>query len=139
MPALTRRSFAYIDGRIDQPSSMHRLTVDLRKDLYLVGSKIRAARSLHAACIFLISKTDRLYLGKLAADPARHGSGRARQIEDLAAKRVRDPGLPALELLTRVELVENHRSFDRLGFFKTAEGAYPGCSRVTGITMRLAL
>ncbi|MBQ4824115.1 hypothetical protein J4729_06050 [Leisingera sp. HS039] len=75
VPALTRRSFAYIDGRIDQPSSMHRLTVDRMKDLYLAGSKIRAASSLHAACIFLISKTDRLYLGKADRGPG----GRASQ------------------------------------------------------------
>ncbi|WP_259998019.1 GNAT family N-acetyltransferase [Leisingera sp. M523] len=109
------------------------------KDRYLAGSKIRAVGSLPAACIFLISKTDCLYLGKLAVDPARRGLGQARQRVDLAAERARGLGLSALELQRKVELVENHRRFDRLGCIKTAEGAYPGCSRVTGITMRVTL
>ncbi|WP_027259598.1 GNAT family N-acetyltransferase [Leisingera aquimarina] len=137
--ALIRRSFAYMDGRIDPPSSMHRLTVDRMKDHCEAGGEIWAAGSPPVACIFLTPKADCLYLGKLAVDQAYRGSGLARQLVDLAARRTSDLGLPALELQTRIELVENHRAFARLGFVKTAESSHPGHNRVTDITMRMTL
>lgn len=137
--ALIQRSFAYMDGRIDPPSSMHRLTVGGMAEHCRAGGEIWAAGSPPAACIFLMPQADCLHLGKLAVDPARRGSGLGRRMVDLAAQRARDLGLPALELQTRIELVENHRLFARLGFAKTAEGSHPGCSRVTNITMRLTL
>jgi hypothetical protein len=42
-------------------------------------------------------------------------------------------------LQTRVELVENHAAFSRMGFAKTGESAHPGYDRPTSITMRRAV
>jgi phosphinothricin acetyltransferase len=41
-----------------------------------------------------------------------------------------------LELETRIELTENHATFARMGFIKTAETAHPGYERPTSIKMR---
>ncbi len=45
-------------------------------------------------------------------------------------------GLPALEVEIRIELIENHEAFRRLGFVKTSEGAHDGFDRITYIVMR---
>ena len=45
-------------------------------------------------------------------------------------------GFACLALQTRIELVENHRAFGRMGFVKTAETAHPGFARPTSFTMR---
>ncbi len=91
------------------------------------------------ACVFLTNKPGRLYLGKLAVDPACRGKGLARQLIELAAARARERGLKVLELQTRIELVENHATFARLGFHKVAEDAHAGYDRPTGIVMQKTL
>jgi len=48
-------------------------------------------------------------------------------------------GHAALELNTRIELVENHRTFAALGFIKVAEHAHPGYRRPTFIAMQKPL
>ena len=127
--------FAYMDGRIDPPSSLHALTVsDLVKqaengEVWAVGSPI-------VACVFLTEKTDCLYLGKLAVHAAERGNGLARKLVSLAENRARDMGKSYLELQTRIELVENHATFAKLGFTRTATGKHPGFDRVTECTMR---
>ena len=54
----------------------------------------------------------------------------------LAEQRARDLGLPVLELETRVELVENHLIFRRLGFVETGRKAHEGFDRPTSITFQ---
>ena len=58
-----------------------------------------------------------------------------RAVEVLARER----GLAAIELETRIELVENHATFRALGFRKVAEKSHPGYARSTSITMRKLL
>ncbi len=53
-----------------------------------------------------------------------------------ASERAVALGLPLLELEVRIELVENHVLFARLGFVKTAENAHAGYNRPTSITMQ---
>src|SRR6185295_4788841 len=48
-------------------------------------------------------------------------------------------GKPAMELDTRIELVENHKTFAAFGFVKTAERSHAGYTRATFITMQKAL
>lgn len=136
--ALIRDSFAYMDDRIDPPSSMHRLTVD---DLSRTAAEgeIWAIGAPPLACVILTDKPDALYLGKLAVSKAARGQGMARSLVDIAEARAREKGLPALELQTRVELVENHATFARLGFVETGRTAHAGYDRPTSITMRKVL
>ncbi|RAP40445.1 GNAT family N-acetyltransferase [Rhodovulum viride] len=135
---LIRRSFASMDGRIDPPSSMHRLRLaDIAG--HCASGEVWAIGAPPFACVFLTPRPDRLYLGKLAVDPARRGEGHGRALVDLAETRARALGLPCLELQTRVELTENHRIFGALGFRPAGTSAHPGYDRPTSITMERAI
>ena len=130
--ALLHNAFADMEGRIDPPSSLHRLTksgiaTQARDgEVWVIG---------HMACVFLtphpVATPPELYVGKLAVDPAAQGQGFARTLMTLAERRARALGFERLVLQTRVELVENHAIFEKLGFVKTAETAHPGYDRPT--------
>lgn len=134
--ALLNEAFAYMDGRIDPPSSLHSLTVhklaDLAKDgmLWTIGTP-------PIATVTLTPKPDCLHLGKLAVANSAKGQGHARTLVALAKSEAIASGLPLVRLETRIELVENHRTFEHLGFVKTGDSAHPGFDRPTSITMDL--
>lgn len=136
--ALLHRAFASMDGIIDPPSSLHSLTAEgialqaRKAEVWVIGQPA-------LGCVFLTPKTDALYLGKLAVDPAHQGCGLGRLLIEHAAQRARALGLTALELQTRVELTANHAAFRRMGFIKTAATAHPGYSRPTTLTFRRAV
>ena len=136
--ALLQRAFAAMEGRIDPPSSLHRLTPDIIAAQARTG-EVWVIGTPPAACLFLSPKPDALYLGKLAVDPPRQGQGHARRLIDLAATRARAMGLPALELQTRVELTRNHALFRHMGFVQTSATAHPGYDRPTSLTFRRPL
>ncbi|MEM0942596.1 MAG: GNAT family N-acetyltransferase [Pseudomonadota bacterium] len=133
--ALLVAAFSDMEGRIDPPSSLTRLVPAdlasrealLAEDLGLVG------------CLFLEARADCLYLSKLAVAPAHQGNGIARALVEEASRIARTRGLTRLELQTRIELAENHRTFAQLGFARTGETAHPGFDRPTSITMGRAL
>lgn len=136
--ALITRAFAGMEGRIDPPSSLHRLTAQgiarqaAEGEVWVIGAP-------PVACIFLTPQADALYLHKLAVDPAAQRQGHARRLMALAETRARALGLGALELSARVELVENHASFRALGFQQVAETRHDGYDRTTSLTFRRPL
>lgn len=132
---LIRDSFAFMNGRIDPPSSMHRLSEDTLRD-HLRDGEIWVIGDHPEAVVFLTPKPGRLYLSKLAVAENRRGQCLARRLVELAESRARALALETLELQTRIELVENHAAFARMGFVKTAETAHPGFDRPTSITMQ---
>lgn len=137
---LILRSFAYMNGAIDPPSSVHRLTprtleARSRQETLLLGYR----GDQLAGCLFIADRGDRLYLGKLAIEPALQGQGLGRRLIEAAERLARSQGKKALELETRIELHENHSVFARLGFQEVARTAHPGFDRPTSITMRKAL
>ncbi len=128
--ALIARAFAGMDGRIDPPSTLQSLTVEgLRtaSEVWVIGAP-------PVACVILTPRSGALYLGKLAVDPAMQGRGLGRRLVAQAEVRARALGLAVLELQTRVELVENHAIFTRMGFRKVAETAHTGYARSTAFT-----
>lgn len=133
--ALIQDSFADMDGRIDPPSSMHRLTPqDIERqaaegEVWVIGQP-------PVACVFLTAKPQALYIGKLAVAKGHRGQGLARALIDRAESRARALGLPALDLQTRVELTENHATFRALGFTEIDRTAHEGYDRPTSITFR---
>lgn len=138
--ALLQRAFAFMEGRIDPPSSLHRL------DAAGLGAKAGAERCFLArrggrlaGCVFCAPRADCLYIGKLAVEPALHGQGIGRALMATAEAEARSLGLPALELQTRIELTENHAAFARMGFARAGETAHPGYDRPTSLTMRKVL
>jgi ribosomal protein S18 acetylase RimI-like enzyme len=136
--ALIKTEFAYMDGRIDPPSSMHRLSLaTLQKhaaehEIWVIGTP-------PVACVFLTAKPEGLYVGKLAVASAYRKQGYAKALVDLAKTRTKALGKAFLELETRVELVENQATFERLGFVRTAETAHAGYDRPTSFTYRLSV
>lgn len=135
--ALLHGAFAYMEGRIDPPSSLRDLTPEALTrqaalgEIWIIGAPV--------ACVFLTPKPGALYLGKLAVEARHRGRGLARQLVDLAEARARDMGLPTLELQTRVELSANQRTFEAMGFVETRRTAHPGFDRPTSITYRRAV
>jgi GNAT superfamily N-acetyltransferase len=137
--ALLHKAFAYMDGRIDPPSSLRDLTpAMLSRQAGLGEIWIIDATGTEdiRACVFLTLKPDALYVGKLAVDLEHRGLGLARRLIAQAEDRARALGLPALELQTRVELTENQAAFQAMGFVETARTAHPGFDRPTSITYR---
>ena len=132
--ALIARAFAGMEGRIDPPSSIHQFTVaDLQAaELWCIGTP-------PVACVLLTPKPGALYLGKLAVEPGQTRKGLARALVLAAETRARALGLPALELQTRVELTENHATFQAMGFQEIARTAHSGFDRPTSITFRKSL
>nr|WP_109666113.1 GNAT family N-acetyltransferase [Roseicyclus mahoneyensis] len=129
-----------MEGRIDPPSSLTRLSVSgLRQksrteDLFVVrnaGGPI--------ACLFGAARPDAYYIGKLAVAAPQRGRGHARALVEAAATRAGALGLSALELQSRIELVENHAAFGAMGFVQTAATAHEGYDRPTSLTFRRAL
>ncbi len=136
--ALIQRAFAEMEGRIDPPSSMHSLTTDSIAGLARSG-EVWVIGAPPVACIFLTPKPGALYLGKLAVAAIERGKGHARRLVDLAALRAKALRLPAMELQSRIELVENHAIFRKLGFHQTGATAHPGFDRPTSLTFRHAV
>ena len=138
--ALVRRAFAFMEGRIDPPSSLNRL------DAAGLAAKAAAERCFLAwldgrlaGCVFCVPQGDALYIGKLAVDPPLQGHGIGRALMARAEDEARNRGLNALELQTRIELTENHAAFAAMGFARIGETAHPGFDRPTSVTMRRVL
>jgi GNAT superfamily N-acetyltransferase len=134
--ALLRTCFAFMEGRIDPPSSLAAMTPESlrRKADAETLVTLWDAKTL-AACGFLKDTGRSVYLGKLAVHPEHRGRGLLRRILAEADAMARMLGRPVLELGTRVELTENHATFASLGFAEVARTAHPGHDRPTSVTM----
>ncbi len=137
--ALIRDAFAYMDGIIDPPSSMHRLTVgDLARAAAEGEVWVITDDTVPVATMTLTFSPHRVYLGKLAVADHLRGRGLARGLVRVARQRALDKGLPVVELQTRVELTGNHRAFQAMGFAEAGRSAHEGFDRPTSILFRLA-
>ncbi|MDQ0318344.1 N-acetylglutamate synthase-like GNAT family acetyltransferase [Pararhizobium capsulatum DSM 1112] len=138
--SLILAAFAYMEPRIDPPSSAHLLNVSsLREKAATEIAYVAVEQGQILGCVFLNPEPDCLYIGKLAIDPTMQGRGIGRALLDTAIHTAETLGLPQLRLQTRIELIENHAIFSRWGFRTTAERAHPGFTRATYIEMRKAL
>ncbi|MBS0564975.1 MAG: GNAT family N-acetyltransferase [Proteobacteria bacterium] len=139
--SLVREAFAFMEGRIDPPSSVARLTTAslaasaARGEIWVLEDPDAPEGPI--ACAVLTPHPDHLYLGKLAVAPAFRGQGLARQLVGHAAGRAKALGLAELRLETRVELTENHAAFRAMGFSETGRSAHAGYDRPTSITFTL--
>ena len=124
---LLHHAFAYMEGRIDPPSSLHRLNGEAlqrkiaEEDLFIA---VDGGRLI--GCVFAKINIDHIYLGKLAVHQDYRGKGLCRQLIAEVEQLTRQCKLPGVELETRVELTENHRLFEYLGFVKVAENSHEG-------------
>ena len=130
-------AFAYMEARIDPPSSALLLTAQSMQTDAAKGALLLAMRDRDlAGCVFVRPKDDALYVYKFAVQPGLLGRGVGRALMAAVRNEATRLGIKTLELQTRIELVENHATSARLGFVKTGEAAHAGFDRPTSITMR---
>lgn len=135
--SLLRGAFAYMEARIDPPSSLTRMGADdLRAKAHVENLIVATEGAELIGCAFAMIRPNCVYVGKLAVAQSYRGKGVARALIAAAEGLARKHGRYFLELQTRVELIENHAAFASLGFEKVAETAHPGYDRPTSITMR---
>ena len=133
--ALIHHCFAPMETRINPPSSVRNLTLDtLRQQAR--DAEVWTLSSPPCACILLTPRPGCLYLSKLSTAQDARQKGHARRLIDHAARRAKSQGLPAIELQSRVELTENHRAFQALGFSEVARTTHAGFDTPTSITFR---
>ena len=138
--ALLVDCFAYMDGRIDPPSSLTRMSPDVLAQKSTAETLVLAyAADQLVGCGFLAERPHAIYLGKLAVAPRFRNRGILRAMIREAERLARQRGKPHLELQTRIELIENHRTFEALGFTRTGTTSHPGFTRPTSVTMRRAV
>lgn len=134
---LLRASFAYMDSRIDPPSSLKHMGIEELRAKAREESLILAEENgVIIGCAFAALRDDCVYVGKLAVASTARGKGVARALLEAAEAIARNNRRGFLELQTRVELIENHATFAALGFEKVGESAHAGYTRPTSITMR---
>lgn len=135
--ALLQQAFAFMDGRIDPPSSLQGLGAeDLRAKAGREHLILAREHGQLLGCAYADLRPDRVYVGKVAVAPAARRRGIARQLLAAAEALARQAGRPVLELQTRIELVENQQTFIALGFVPVAATAHPGFSRPTSLTLQ---
>ncbi|WP_432761575.1 GNAT family N-acetyltransferase [Rhizobium calliandrae] len=133
-------SFAYMNGRIDPPSSALSLTPQaLREKARNEIAYVALDGDRLAGCMFCRPEPDSLYIAKLAILPSVQGKGIGHRLLTVAEATARERGLTALRLETRIELIGNHATFAKWGFAKTAENRHAGFDRTTSIEMRKVL
>lgn len=134
---LLRESFSYMDGRIDPPSSLNAMTeADLREKAKREALIVAYHAGRLVGCAYADTRAECVYVGKVAVAAHARGRGIAWRLLAVAEALARASGRTAIELQTRVELIENHQTFAALGFTKSGETAHKGYSRPTSITMR---
>lgn len=128
-----RAAFAGMEGRIDPPSSLHALTLEnlasaaRDAEIWVAGDPV-------VGTVILTPKAKVLYVGKLAVLKQRGGLGR--RLLMLAEERAAALGFAWLELESRVELVEVHAVFKRLGFREVGRTTHKGYVRPTSVVFR---
>ncbi len=135
--ALIQSAFSYMEGRIDPPSSLAKLTIgNIQTKAEQETLLLAWDHSALVGCVFIEDLGDWLYIGKLAIAPPYQGKGIGQSLIAACTDLARTRGKSGLELQTRIELVENHTFFSTMGFVKTGETAHQGYDRPTSITMR---
>ena len=137
---LLHRCFAGMEGRIDPPSSLHRMSPEYLRKMAQEQVLITCYDGEHLiGCGFAEDQGEVFYLSKLAIDPAHRGRGLLREMVNRFLRLALESGKSALELETRIELVENHAVFAALGFELLRETRHEGYDRTTGLRFRKSL
>ncbi len=135
--SLLRQAFAYMEGRVDPPSSLNTFDVEklikkVRDEILFIAVKDKKL----VGCVFARPCMNYVYLGKLAVKPDYRGLGISRLLVSQVEACTNQLGIPEVEIETRVELVENQALFEYLGYRKTAEKSHQGYDYPTSYCYR---
>ncbi|MEL6233234.1 MAG: GNAT family N-acetyltransferase [Pseudomonadota bacterium] len=147
--ALVTQAFAFMEGRIDPPSSIHRWidascaaaasqgTCFLAEGpaLPAEGPASPAEGPVLIGCLFAKPDGSALHLSKIAVAEAARRRGVAHALIAAAEREAQRRGLTALTLQSRVELTETHAAFAALGFSVVGRTAHPGYDTPTSLTL----
>jgi GNAT superfamily N-acetyltransferase len=137
---LITAAYGYMEGRIDPPSSLAAMSpADLENKAVAERLIVAWVDGRLVGCVFCRPQAGWLYLGKMAVAPERQRAGVGRLLIDAARRLAQEACLAGLELETRIELTENHRTFGQLGFVTVAQRSHPGATTITSIVMRSPL
>ncbi|WP_339715501.1 GNAT family N-acetyltransferase [uncultured Sneathiella sp.] len=133
-------AFAYMDARIDPPSSLQLLNTETIIDKAREETLLLAWQgSRLVGCCFLKDLGEKIYLGKLAIDPQTQKSGVGGLLVGFAKTIAKSRNKKIIELQSRIELTEVHDFFHHHGFRQTGTTAHKGYDRPTSITMQFEL
>jgi len=137
--ALLRSSYKSQDGVVDPPSSVTRLTLDQVVADAKAGDLLTAEEedeTLHG-CLFTKTLSNDegpyLYLYHMAVSPLRQGKGIGSALIRTAETLARGRGLDRLQVMSRVELIDNHAFFERHGFREVGFFTHDGYHRPTSV------
>lgn len=138
--SLIQTAFAYMEGRIDPPSSINRLDAPTIR-AQAMGGEIWAVMlgTRPIACAFFTPMPDSLYIGKLAVAAEHRGEGLARALVEQAARRAAALGFTRLVTQSRVELIESQQALMAMGFRRIGTTAHPGYDRPTSVTLDMSV
>jgi ribosomal protein S18 acetylase RimI-like enzyme len=138
---ITRAAFAAYEGRLDPPTSALKETLE-----ELVSSLFQPD---HGAALALVGnqpvgalrwsispQRDHLYVGRVAVLPAYRRRGIASALMRWSEDHARALGLPAIEIGVRLQLPENLRFYEHLGYQITAYERHEGYDQPTFAAMR---
>ena len=138
--ALVLKALAYIEGRIDPPSSANRLTQEDMAAQAASGVLLLAEDdSGLVGGVFLNQRIDAMHLGKLALVPSRQGEGIGRRLFKASVAAAEAQNFAENELQARIELTEIQTAVAALGFRETGRTVRDGYDRPTSVTMRCRL
>lgn len=129
---LIHRAFAAYRGKLVPDSGAHAETPATLAAALEKGAAFRARRDGElVGCLFTETRPDRLYLGRLAVDPAQRGQGIGAALLAAAEAHARALNLSRLELGVRLVLLDNIRLFQRAGFKIIRQDSHPGFTEPT--------
>ncbi|MEM7744926.1 MAG: GNAT family N-acetyltransferase [Pseudomonadota bacterium] len=137
---LLTKAFAYMEDRIDPPSSLLKLRpVDLKNMADDGGCLLAMQDGKLVGCLFVADHEDCLYISKLAVTASRQRQGIGRALIHAAGRVALSLGKPVMRLQSRIELTENHAAFAKMGFAEIGRTTHPGYDEPTSVTMECRL
>ena len=137
---LLTQAYAYMDQRVNPPTSMHRLSIDGLKAKADEETLILAKDGERIlGCLFAKPEIDHLYVGKLAVANAAQGKGVGKHLLSFAEQVAKQYNLSRLKLFTRIELIENQAAFQKCGFQLVGHGTHKGFNAPTYVVMEKQL
>ena len=137
---LLHEAFEFQNARINPPSSLYKL------DVKSIAQKARDEKLFLAwqgkqlvGCVFARKQQDSVYIGKLAIKHEFQGLGIGKQLMAEAQGYAKDCGYREVELQVRIELIENQKTFTKMGFTETQRTTHAGFSQPTSVTMNKLL